>query len=110
MNDPIDALTVLQELEIALQESRMASSSLAERAEKELSRRIADCRSSIPPDALAEYDRVRRKYLIPIVTIHDEKCNGCFLAVPRGTILNSRRNHTLLACPHCGRLLKTQPS
>ena len=110
MNDPIEALAELQELEIALQESRVASSSLAERAEKELSGRIAEFRQTIPADVLAVYDRIRQKYPIPIVMIHEEKCTGCFLAVPRGTILDSRRNHALLLCPHCGRLLKNQPS
>ncbi len=107
MSHPIDALFELQELELALEESKTTSSS-GRKAEADLSGRISERRRQIDPAHLSVYDRIRQRYTIAIVAVHEGKCSGCFLAVPRGSILESQRTGSLLACPHCGRLLKPQ--
>ena len=63
---------------------------------------------AIPPDALARYERVARKYPAEAIASVEPKtgtCGGCHMKLTPSDLVEARKLDTLSACGYCGRLL-----
>lgn len=60
---------------------------------------------SIPPDVLARYIELRKKFRDAVVPLVGEVCQGCHLSVPTIVAKAVRKREGLVRCPNCGRFL-----
>ncbi|MEN3203666.1 MAG: C4-type zinc ribbon domain-containing protein [Atribacterota bacterium] len=61
--------------------------------------------SLIPPEILAYYMELRKKFQDAVVSLLGEVCQGCYLSVPTIVAKAVRRREGLVRCPNCGRFL-----
>lgn len=61
--------------------------------------------SHIPPEILAYYMELRKKFQDAVVSLSGEVCQGCYLSVPTIVAKAVRRREGLVRCPNCGRFL-----
>lgn len=61
---------------------------------------------TIPPAALAEYDRLRRiRRGVAVARIAQNTCLGCRIGLPMSVVQQARVSPDFVYCPSCGRLL-----
>jgi predicted nucleic acid-binding Zn-ribbon protein len=93
--------------------AREATVALAEAEARELAEleavraRRAEAAATVPPDALAEYERQRPNFgFATVVRLVGGRCEGCPLAIPAVEADRIRREEPGLAtCGECGRLV-----
>ncbi|MCS7241468.1 MAG: C4-type zinc ribbon domain-containing protein [Candidatus Caldatribacterium sp.] len=76
--------------------------------EKELAtleREWQEIAHSIPPETLAYYVELRKKFRDAVVPLVGEICQGCHLSVPTIVAKAVRKKEGLVRCPNCGRFL-----
>lgn len=61
--------------------------------------------ASIPPEILARYEELRRKFQDAVVPLAGEVCQGCHLSVPTIVAKAVRKREGPVRCPNCGRFL-----
>jgi predicted nucleic acid-binding Zn-ribbon protein len=72
----------------------------------EVERRRGDLLARIDASVLAEYQR-----LVGIaggkivVEARGESCSGCYMSIPPRTFVSVKKNDSIIACPHCHRIL-----
>ncbi|MBS4015011.1 MAG: hypothetical protein KGZ86_01015, partial [Candidatus Latescibacteria bacterium] len=73
---------------------------------EERSKTRADLCSTIGKETLAIYERIRKgKAGLAVVTIMDERCQGCLNPLPAQKILEIKKNERLHFCEYCGRII-----
>ncbi len=71
----------------------------------ELANEREQVRSSLDPDTLRAYDRLRRKAGYALSYIRRDACSVCGVAVPTGLVQRVRAGDELVYCSGCGRVL-----
>ena len=61
--------------------------------------------TSISPELLDKYHRIRRFKRDPVALVLDGKCNGCMMEVSVMIALDVERHESLICCENCGRIL-----
>ena len=65
--------------------------------------------SSMPIQAIADYERIRTFHKDAAVKVRKNSCSGCFNAVPPQKIVEMRNKpDQMFLCEHCGRILITE--
>jgi hypothetical protein len=91
------ALSANIEREMAVAEERRAKLA-AERA-----RRVGD---SVPPEALATYERLlQSREGVALSLLDGRQCQTCFMDVPPNLVIRIQRARELVPCPSCDRIL-----
>lgn len=80
---------------------------------KELEKHVADLTekkqqvlSLLDAEVVENYERLlRTKNGVAVVDFHDEVCRGCWMKIPRETILLAKAYTEIVFCPNCGRIL-----
>lgn len=61
--------------------------------------------TSISPELLDKYHRIKRFKRDPVAFVSDGKCNGCMMEVSVMIALEVERHESLIYCENCGRIL-----
>lgn len=102
MDKTVRALNDLSATDLQLRDDS-ASTNASVRA---LRKRRAALREAIPGVILVAYDALDRIGRRPVaVQVRNAHCGGCYLRLPPQLASAVRHRLTLLACPHCRRLL-----
>ncbi len=114
--EPFDALIAAAEEElVALGESRIAAVAALNRAQsgvgeelEELVAQRADAAEAVPPELLADYERIRsRSGGIGAARLVGTRCGGCHLTLPSMELDRIRHApaEAVMHCDECGRIL-----
>ncbi|HRI30264.1 MAG TPA: C4-type zinc ribbon domain-containing protein, partial [Candidatus Kapabacteria bacterium] len=70
--------------------------------------RRTELTTTIQPNILEEYERIRTFHTDAAVKVRRNCCSGCFSAVPPQKLVEMRTKLDLIfTCEHCGRILIT---
>ena len=97
--------------ELAAETERMVQQLAAEARELEAAiaerqRRRATIVTTLPPDLLKRYERIRAgKGGVAVASTKHGRCNGCLSPIPPQRLLEIERQDRLYLCESCGRIL-----
>jgi predicted nucleic acid-binding Zn-ribbon protein len=114
--EPIDAALAASETELAaIRADQAATEAALSAAEAEVDAELAQIGAAraalaeaVPPELLAEYERLRPQYGgVAVAKLAHGTCQGCFLTLAAAEVDEIRRApaDALVHCPDCGRLL-----
>src|SRR2546426_2093014 len=102
MNNILNQLIQLQELNLAKEEQKAASSKLPL---EQLEKAVANIRAQLPAEIADRYDRLQKRFPVAVVPLAHGNCSRCGLAVPAQVVNAAKAGEQLQTCPHCGRFL-----
>ena len=79
MNNILNQLIQLQELNLAKEEQKAASSKLPL---EQLEKAVANIRAQLPAEIADRYDRLQKRFPVAVVPLAHGNCSRCGLAVP----------------------------
>lgn len=59
----------------------------------------------VAPALAAKYDRARKYFSAPVVTVLGDKCSGCKMSLPGNLLRQLSASDEICECENCGRLL-----
>jgi predicted nucleic acid-binding Zn-ribbon protein len=89
-------------------EKRLKTCQEIDRIKVELTMKInqkQQLETSISPELLDKYHKIRRFKRDPVALVSDGKCNGCMMEVSVMIALEVERHQSLIYCENCGRIL-----
>ncbi len=96
----------MHDLEVTLKESHFISKGRDLRsAWSELEEDIRELKSSLPFEISSVYDRISKRYPMPISPMSDGTCTGCFINLPVGLVNRVKSDNEIVSCPSCQRFL-----
>lgn len=106
MNKFINQLLQLHELELTLKENQVLHKSKGmHSAKSELEENIRELKSSLPFEIISVYDRISKRYPLPISPMVNGACTGCFIKLPVGIANRVMSDNEIISCPTCQRFL-----
>ncbi len=106
MNRFINQLLQLHDLELTLKENIVIHKSKdLESVKSELGENIKELKNALPFEIISEYDRISKRYDIPVCPMINSTCNGCFIKLPVGIANKVRSDSEWICCPSCHRFL-----
>jgi predicted nucleic acid-binding Zn-ribbon protein len=66
---------------------------------------IESLRGSVPLHVLLQHDRLRARGRRSVAEARNGVCSGCHMNLPSGTMLEVKRESSLVKCDYCGRFL-----
>lgn len=72
---------------------------------EDLENQIKTLKSSLDPEHLAKYEKLKEKNSKPISKLEDDKCRGCHMSIPSSVISKVKRGKEIVNCDNCGRIL-----
>jgi len=60
---------------------------------------------AMPPEIVSRYERLKKRFLRPVVRLVNGVCEGCRVRIPASTAYKLRASGMLQTCDHCGRFL-----
>jgi len=106
MNKFINQLLQLHDLELTLKENTVIHKNRnLDSVKAELEEDINVLKNNLPYDILSIYNRISRKYDIPVTPMINNTCNGCFIKLPVGIANKVQCDSEWRCCPNCSRFL-----
>jgi len=121
-NDILKALEAIEQLEAKISESEKElekkrlelgekieqTTTELESARSEYEKKLEEKKrvaSSIGPDVLALYEKIKSRNGVAVVAVKGEVCQGCYMNVPPQLYNEVVSMHKLIQCPNCQRIL-----
>lgn len=106
MNKYINQLLQLHDLELTLHENKILHKEKhLEKACKELHKDINELKKNLPLEILSIYERISKRYPVPVTPMINSTCNGCFMKLPVGIANAVYSDSQWICCPNCSRFL-----